>query len=371
MTIKELAHSAQKQLQSSTTVAIKRTHVYELLSAAFGVDSWAAFGFTAVLTTPKYPPLDYQVDTASIRKRGLELGYPTDVATKASSELAIILKSLNVCVIGITRLLDRLRGLSLAGTDHQPPSVTLDTLGDEWYATESLASPLLMECLQASASKDVADAHYALALLHATDEYEDDASAGSDYWYNQAQQGRLLTGVEKEWADAYAARLESDKTYEHHLREAARLGSPHALFDLATHYEEPDFFERDITAVNADPSEIAEIAFSLGREEDGKRWLTKAAESGDINAMRELIEGPDANDLQRCWTWIYLAELHGTDLTEDNHYAINEDGSRYDWEVGGNAFVGGEDGMDLPALPDSEDKAARSAAEALFNRVPS
>lgn len=371
MTIKELAHSAQKQLQSSTTVAIKRTHVYELLSAAFGVDSWAAFGFTAVLTIPKYPPLDYQVDTTSIRKRGLELGYPSDVAKIASTELASILKLLNVCAIGTTRLLNRLRGIPLAGADHQPPSATLDTLGNEWYATESLTSPLLMECLEASASKGLADAHYALALLHAPDEDEDDASAGVDYWYNQAQQGRLLTGVEKEWADAYAARVESDVKYVHHLREAARLGSPHALFDLAAQFEDPEFFERDITAVDAAPSEIAEVAFNLGRDEDGKRWLTRAAESGDIDAMRELIEDYDADDLQRCWTWIYLADLHGTDLTKDDHHAINEDGSAYDWDVGGNAFVAGEDGIDLPALPDSEDKAARRAAETLFNRNPS
>lgn len=371
MTIKELAHSAQKQLQSSTTVAIKRTHVYELLSAAFGVDSWAAFGFTAVLTIPKYPPIDYQVDTTAIRKRGLELGYSSDVATMASTELAIILKSLNVCAIGITRLLDRLRGIPLADVDRRTQAIVLDTLGNEWYATESLTSPLLMDCLEASASKGLADAHYALALLHAPDENDDDASAGDDYWYNQAQQGRSLTGVEKEWADAYAARLESDAKYEHHLREAARLGSPHALLDLAAHFEDPKFFEQDITAVDAAPSEIAEIAFSLGRDEDGKRWLTRAAESGDINAMRELIEDYDADDLQRCWTWIYLADLHGTDLTKDDHYAINEDGSRYDWDVGGNAFVAGEDGIDLPPLPEIDDKAAKRAAEALFKRFPS
>lgn len=371
MTIKELAHSAQKQLQSCTTVAIKRTHVYELLSAAFGVDSWAAFGFTAVLTIPKYPPLDYQIDTTLIRKRGLELGYPSDVATTASTELATILKSLNVCAIGITRLQDRLREVPLTDAAQQDSPPPLDTLGNEWYGTISLTSPLLMESLEASADKGVADAHYALALLHAPDEDDDDASAGDDYWYNHAQQGRPLTGVEKEWADAYAARLESDEKYEHHLREAARLGSAYALLDLAAHFEDPEFFEQDITTADAAPSKIAGIAFSLGRDQDGKRWLTRAAESGDIDAMRELIEEYDADDLQRCWTWIYLAELHGKDLTEDKHYAINEDGSDYDWDVGGNAFVAGEDGIDLPALPDSEDKAARSAAEALFNRNPS
>lgn len=232
-------------------------------------------------------------------------------------------------------------------------------------------SPLLLESLDMAANKGVAEAHYALALIFGRDEYNDDESVGSSYWHDQEQQGRVLTGVEKEWADAYVDGLAREKKYETHLREAARLGNQLALLEMADQFGDPGFFEQTSSKIDVDPAAIAEIAKNMGREDDARLWLTRAAESGDINAMRELIEDYDTDDLLRCWTWIYLAELHGTDLTKDDHYAINEDGSRYDWDVGGNAFVAGEDGIDLPTLPDSEDKAARSAAEALFRRFPS
>jgi hypothetical protein len=48
---------------------------------------------------------------------------------------------------------------------------------------------------------------------------------GRDYWHSQAQQGRLLTGVEKEWADDYATSLTRSEKHSHHLREAASTGA--------------------------------------------------------------------------------------------------------------------------------------------------
>ena len=50
MTIKELAYAAQRHLQSKTDCVFKRSHIYELLAGAFGFDSYAALGCTAVLT---------------------------------------------------------------------------------------------------------------------------------------------------------------------------------------------------------------------------------------------------------------------------------------------------------------------------------
>jgi hypothetical protein len=43
MTLKELAHAAQQTLQTRTASDVKRSHVHELLAAAFGYQSWAAF----------------------------------------------------------------------------------------------------------------------------------------------------------------------------------------------------------------------------------------------------------------------------------------------------------------------------------------
>ena len=154
-----------------------------------------------------------------------------------------------------------------------------------------------------------------------------------------------MTGVEKEWAEAYEARLTQAGKYAHHLREAGRLGDQRALLDLAERFDDPSFFEQPSRDVGADPAAIAAVAERMGRAADAKHWLTVAAENGDTDAMLQLIEEHDQGDLLRCWTWVYLSQLVGTDLTQDAHYAINEDGSDYDDDVGGPAYVAGRDGV--------------------------
>ena len=60
-----------------------------------------------------------------------------------------------------------------------------------------------------------------MALIYApSDDPYDEPSSGSDYWYNEKRNGRVLTGVEKEWADEYAAMQTRSEKYEHHLRAA-------------------------------------------------------------------------------------------------------------------------------------------------------
>ena len=107
----------------------------------------------------------------------------------------------------------------------------------------------------------------------------------------------------------------------------------------------------------------------MGRTSDAKHWLTLAAERGDTDAMLQLIEEHDQGDLQRCWTWVYLSQLVGTDLTRDAHYAINEDGWDYDDDVGGPAYVAGRDGVDLEPLAPAQDTAARRAAQKQFAQI--
>jgi hypothetical protein len=66
---------------------------------------------------------------------------------------------------------------------------------------------------------------------------------------------------------------------------------------------------------------------------------------------------------------VYLSRLVGTDLSKDAHYAINEDGSEYDDDVGGPAYAAGRDGVDLDLLSDEQDAAARQAAQGLFEQI--
>ena len=136
-----------------------------------------------------------------------------------------------------------------------------------------------------------------------------------------------------------------------------------AQFSNAINIEVP---RRD---VGADPSAVAEIAERLGRVADAKHWLTVAAESGDTRAMLRLIEEYDQGDLARSWTWVYLSRLVGTDLSKDAHYAITEDGSEYDDDVGGPAYAAGRDGVNLEPLSAEQDATAKDAARDLFDRI--
>lgn len=378
MTIKELAYSAQQQLQASTGKPLKRAHIYELLAASFGFNSYAALGVDSIFTQQR--PGDKRIDAESalVSGRCIELGYPPEIVDLVSVSLGSFLAERQIGIVRISALISQLRGdwsgpegNPIGGDTEQFNGEKVDWFADRWGdSEEGDFAPLMLDGLETAASKGNALAHYALALIHAPDNDEDtDQGAGSPYWHSQAQKGHVLTGVEKEWADAHAARLAQDDKYARHLREAGRLGNQHALLDLAERFDDPSFFEVPRHDVGADPSAVAEIAERLGRVADAKHWLTVAAESGDTRAMLRLIEEHDQGDLARSWTWVYLSRLVGTDLSKDDHYAINEDGSEYDDDVGGPVYAAGRDGVDLESLSAEQDATAKDAARNLFDRI--
>ena len=378
MTVKELAYAAQQLLKANTGGSLKRAHIYELLAASFGFKSYAALGVDTVLTQRSPDEKRTASHSASVRRRCIELGHPPENADLVSVSLGSFLAERQIGVVRISALISQLRG-DWSRVDDDPTGDDTEQFGDEqddrpgarWAESdEADFAPLMLDGLEVAASKGHALAHYALALIYAPDDdVGSDQGTGSSYWHSQAQQGRVLTGVEKEWADAHAARLTRADKYARHLREAGRLGNQHALLDLAERFGDPSFFDRPRHDVDTDPTVVAEIAERLGRVADAKHWLTVAAESGDTDAMLRLIEDHDQGDLARCWTWVYLSRLVGTDLSKDAYFAINEDGSEYDDDVGGPAYAAGRDGVDLDPLSADQDLAVRQAAQRLFDQI--
>jgi TPR repeat protein len=352
MKIKDFAHTAQHRLESLTSSTFKRAHIYELLAAAFGYKSYAALCATAILLPRR--PEDVPDGGFGVLQRCSELGYSPATSSAVSKQFPLLLADCEVDVVALIDLVARLRGESLDWDDDDQP-------GD----LELIAA------LEAVTGKGTAVAQYALALLNDPGDDDENQQVGSSYWHDQEKAGAVLDGVHKEWADAHSKRLVRAERYLNHLRAAARLGNADALLDMADQFNDPSFFERDSGVVDADPLWVAEIAERLGRRQDAVNWLTVAARAGSIEAMRQLIEEYEHEGMQHCWTWFYLAQLLGTDLSKDQHYAINEDGSEYDDDVGGPAFVGGEDGLTLPNLDAEKDLIARNAAKELFARLQS
>lgn len=370
MTVKELAYAAQQHIQTSTASIFKRAHIYELLATSFGYNSYAALTAESVFTDLP-PTCRVSLHGEQIQRRCLEIGYLPETAKAVATALPAFLLEREIGVIKFADLIAHWR-LESAGHewyDDEGEDTREDALEAVPSSSDARESTILIDGLNAAAIKGNGHAHYALALVHAPADADDAQGTGSEYWYNQALSGRVLDGIEKEWADAHAATLSSAEKYAHHLREAARLGSQQALLDLAEQFGDPAFFEQDRVDPDVDASAVARIAERMGREEDARRWLTIAAESGNTGAMRELIEEYDGRDPIRCWTWLYLAELMGVDLAKDEHYAINEDGSPYDDDVGGPAFVAGQDGVQLDPLDPKKDAMARKAAQALWAKM--
>lgn len=373
MTIKEFAFSAQLHLQSHTNCSFKRTHIYEILAASFGFKSYAALSSEFVFILRETNTKSGIYNNSAIRHRCIDLGYLPATAEVASSDLLAFLAQHRIDVVRFSYLVNELRGESSfldEYEDDQPDEDRDDTFDHVLTeAHEVPITPFLLEGLEDAAGKGIALAHYALALIYEANQSDDEQGVGSSYWHTQAQQGRVLTGVEKEWANGYAKQLADAEKYACHLREAARLGNKYAQLDLAERLDDPSFFERSDGSAIGNPVKVAEIAERLGRWEDAKHWLTIAAESGDIDAMRKLIDKYDHGDLKQCWTWLYLAQILGTDLAKNDYYAINEDEEEYDDDVGGNAYVGGAGGVELAPLSADRDTEARQAADVLAKQI--
>lgn len=377
MSIKSIAHLAQQRITSNPGSSFKRAHFYELTAAAFGYGSYAALQAESVVFDGAEPTSPEQRESRinAVRDRARELAYLDPDAERIASRLCDVLAERGIDAIRLPELIRSLRLRPHDDAVEDDESDTEDERHLPWVERRPHEDTpdddaLLREGLEAAAERGSGPAHYALALINGPGEYDpSENNQVRPYWYEQRQAGVVLEGVQIEWADAWERHVAAKQAFEVHLREAARLRHPDALVDLARLFRDPTVFDSELDLSQQDPGQLAALAASLGRNADVKRWLTVAAESGETGAMRTLIKGHDAADLQRCWTWLHLAQLHGVDLTRDNYHAYHEDGSEYDDDVGGPMHVDGIDGMRLEPLTPEAYVLARQAAQAIFAKA--
>ena len=119
MTIKEFAYAAQRHLQAKTDSSFKRSHVYELLAAVFGFDSYAALGCTAVFAPRRPGARQSSQYSPLIRKRCIALGYPPATADAAAAELPGCVAQHQLDVVRLSDLVATLRDGSWRWGDDQ------------------------------------------------------------------------------------------------------------------------------------------------------------------------------------------------------------------------------------------------------------
>jgi len=389
MTIKKLVHTAQRALQDTSGSSFKLGHVYEILAATLGFESYAALCANHVFDEdPDYRVRANKRSFGDAGARARELGHEREVALAAAATIRRAVEDRGIRVRALDDVVASARqGYGFVNDFHENhehedfDDEDIDADFEQLPGDADAYSAVLRESLERAAASDDHRAHYALALLANAedDEFDDDeAQEGSAHWYRVQQEGTVLRGVEKEWADAYGAALlrkesahRPDRAAQQHLERAAELGYPDALMDLAEQREDAAYFHRAAEA-GGDPSRLVDLAYHFDQPNVGY-WLTRAAESGDVWAMRTLIEQFDDRDLRACWKWIYLGQLLGTDLRKDDMRAYHDgglyDGQLYDDDQGGALYVDGIEGVRLESLEPSEDTQAREDAAALFSRL--
>ncbi|WP_457096298.1 hypothetical protein [Lysobacter sp. P5_B9] len=365
MTIKEQAYRAHAFLQARGVTSLKRSHVHELLAAAVGYPTHAAFQHDAAWCDVPFSLTGIDPDSGAMRARCRELGLPAEACERVVEGLPLFLRDAGYAPV-------RFEALIAAVEEHED--------GPDWYewVWTQVVEPahgdmglyfqhqrLLLEGLEGAAQRGAPAAHLAIAKL-----LESEAVLFGD------EEERMRRQVKREgtwtspfvsFVDVEANGLRVIEKHRHHLLASARGGDIRALMETAERYGDPAVLERS-PSDEMDPMSMVEIAGEHGDGEKVRYWLTVAAQEGDTGAMRELILDHGEQD-EQAWVWMHLSRLLEDDLSQDRYEAINEDGTPYDDDIGGPAYVGGDEGIDLNPLASDADAAARQAAGQLFARI--
>jgi hypothetical protein len=398
MSLKQLVHTAHQTLQTQASCDVRRSHVYELLAAALGYQSWASFHTDALLVDGGAGVVPDGI-APRVSGRARQMGYPQPCADTFAQVLAALtsehrLGALRRSVLEQVLFPPRPRDRAGAPDDHaddwededadwdEPPA---RTNGPTAVPDHFRLSALLLESLELAAAQDPRG-HFMLAALHR-------CAKPNPYLYEESLKGRVLNTIEQGWVENYLQLEPRYRQYQSHLKAAATGGVRAAALEYGAVFGDSEFIalaerlEGDVDAL--------EMAKSASTPEARGRWLRKAAEEGSWQALEELAYQGDAwaedrmgsradsgwlrrvagraldqGDTQRAWTWQYVALARGGDLTRSTLAARHDgglnDGQFYDSDFGGPLYVDGDESLNLPELSKAEHKVAKAKAQEIM-----
>lgn len=362
MTMKDQAFRAHAFLQAAGITTIKRSQIYELLAAAVGYGSHAAFQHEATWCNTRWADAGIEPPSERLRERCLDLGFPPDEAACAADAVIRFLLEQGYAAVSFEAL--------IAASDQFEE----DPSWNRWVSTTILEpgrrdvdfyfehQPVLLQGLELAASRGVTAAHYAIARL--LEGEADTYPAEEERTKRHYRREGVWMGPFVSFADVANEPLRAEYKYRHHLFEAARAGDLRALLESAERFSDPAILEQAPSEF-IDPVAMANLAAVHERDDKRYHWLTVAAREGDVEAMRELVLRQD-EPLERAWVWMHLSRLLGHDLAQDHYELVHENGDRYDDDLGGPGYVVGDDGIHLDLLNSSANAAALAEAERLM-----
>lgn len=252
MTLRELAHLAQQTLQNHAGCPVKRSHVHELLAAAFGHRSWAAFRATAVLANAGVGEGPSGASSQLIG-RAVQLGYHQQAAAEmAQSFLAFIaehqLSSVSWSALGAGLAPPVVAENDAQDDDHEEfdedePAAPVRATGAT--REQLMRSPMLISSLEEAAASSNPQAHFILAALYR-------CRTPNPYLYEESLKGRVLNAAERGWVDDYLRLEPQHRKYEAHLKAAALGGVRAAALEYGIHFENREF----ITLPSGSPEKL-------------------------------------------------------------------------------------------------------------------
>ncbi|MCT4541679.1 hypothetical protein NSY55_26650 [Pseudomonas aeruginosa] len=378
MTIKQYAFHAHAHLRSQGLASLTRSQVHELLAAAAGFGTHAAFHHQAAWCDVAWQVSGLTPDRDRMIQRCLDFGMSPEAAGRAAQGMISFLGSSGYAPVRFEELIaaiaidvDEWREADEPASDDVPDWVSTKLIGRMQQGIDALLGglPLLLEGLEAAASRGIASAHLATAYL--LEPYGGLSDRDNRRFGRQLRQRGQWSTEPVPFAeiapDAIGSFVQVVAKQRYHLLAAARGGDKRALLITAERYSDPGALELE-PSDEMNPYDMVELADTHGQYEQAHQWLTLLAREGDVSAMRDLIEDRGETPF-RAWVWMHLSRMLGDDLSQDRHVAINENGTPYDDDVGGPAYVGGEDGIELVPLAPEENSRAKEEAAQLFAAI--
>jgi len=358
--IKTFVHHLHRTLQSTNDVSLPRSHLYEGLAAAFGYTTYAALTADAVFDEARMPP---DIDVDAVERRLRSLGLEPASARVAATQLIAGADSIGLSLLRLSNLVLWLMG-------EEPPNGIQEAQDvppefDDLTGIDDLRE-MLRDGLTNSADRGNALAAYAMARLLRNSMDDEDASMAG-YWYQQMKADQPLSNRELEFATEYAAFLEARTSYERYLTTAARAKLADACIDAADTFNDSAWLEGCDPAKLLAPMAALEVFEHHGRRDLAYQTCRRAALGGDPHAIELLLSQYDLDSPVQASGWIYFAEMRDIQLDglDPRTYAIHEDGSPYDDDVGGPIFAVETEGYRPRALNAVEDIEARDVAQRL------
>ncbi len=377
MTIKQYAYNLHAHLRALGLVSLARSQVHELLAAAAGFATHAAFQHQAAWCDVAWRDTGFPPDEDRVLQRCLQFGLSPEDSVRTAQGLGGFLGASGFAPVRFEELI---AALGSAEDEWADADEAESPVFAEWISSALISRmgvgldalleelPLLLEGLEAAGARGVAAAHLATAYL--LEPYgglpdEDDHRFGRELRQRGQWSAEPVSFAAIAAGAGGFARVVAKHRY--HLLAAARGGDRRAMLLTAERYGDPAVLELE-PSDHMDPYDMVDLADAHGRPELAHQWLTVLAREGEVSAMRELIEDRGETPF-RAWVWMHLSRMLGQDLSQDRHEAINEDGTPYDEDVGGPAYVGGVDGIELAPLAAEENRRAKEESAQLFAAI--